>query len=1268
MISTKRLLPLLLLLIVFTISGRQFSSQVSAAPTIEFDLDISGPGIAWSESELMWRYERIMRRDAQPELYMQGDTNATAQWTVMVYVAADNDLERFALGDLNEMEFVGSTDDVNIIAQVDRSDKYTTDDGNWSETRRYRLEFDPSLGRINSPVLDIIGESNTGDPQTLVDFAEWTIENFPAQNYALIVWNHGGSWYGAATDDSAGGDELTLPEIDSALAQIAPLTPDNKLDFIGFDACLMGAMEIYQTLSPYGRYAIASPELVPGFGWNYLDFLLELTLQPSMDGEALGRNVVDTFMTFYSDIQTNYEVFSLGVVDLQSTATVNDALATFFELVDQDPQTALNIIASARNEAFVHGGFDDPQYTDIWAAVDLLQFMDLVRSSVDYPALARAANQVVVAMGQLVTYYRGNGIFADTGAVSIYFPRAIRFYEEEGRNTLYQEKTANGMEAWRSFLETFYNTAIASGLQRPTAELLGATSNEDSVLFDLGLAGSGLNKAAFYVTLTASDGQPILVDFDRLGVTNRQQVRWVPQISVISDGETETPILLVINRSNPQQAIINGRFIPLSGTPVDAQIVVDLEFHPQDIAFRTPIGGTISSLWGIRQTSAGRMPFEIAFDEGDQFIPSWLTFDDEGDFIARDATDALFFTGSIMNLQYFIRTAPPGSYRIGFLIENDGGTTATDVEVEVEDSGGIGNNLPPVTLPVNIPVVQFSDGDGDQIPDTIDNCPTVANPFQRDTDLDGIGNACDEVNNLLDSDGDGVADYLDNCIQVSNPLQRDANMDGIGNACQDNVALSTQCVTNINGTDFCYELENDQDYDGIADSVDNCPVNYNPAQLDSDDDGDGDACDLLEDFDGDGIDDAIDNCPFTANPRQLDDDGDGIGNLCDFGSIMDADSDGIQDSVDNCPFTYNPRQLDDDGDGIGNLCDTADRDNDGINDSVDNCPATPNAGQANTYGTSAGDACEDSDNDGFLDSVDACPTTAATQNSQDGCPVTNDADGDGVLDSVDNCPNNANPNQSNSYGGSPAGDACDDQDSDGYFDAVDSCPFTFGGSGSLNGCPPVPDADNDGVQDALDNCPTIANPGQADFNMNGTGDACEDSDGDGWADSTEISAGTSPTLQDTDMDGFNDPVDACPTVMGDIYSSDGCPSPDTDGDGIVDANDNCPTVANAGQANGYGGAAGDACEDTDGDGYRDDADGCPVNAGGAPNGCPDADGDGAYDFADNCPTAFNPSQANNYGTAAGDACEDTDGDGFLDGGDSDPDNCPIIAGPNAGCP
>jgi hypothetical protein len=94
-----------------------------------------------------------------------------------------------------------------------------------------------------------------------------------------------------------------------------------------------------------------------------------------------------------------------------------------------------------------------------------------------------------------------------------------------------------------------------------------------------------------------------------------------------------------------------------------------------------------------------------------------------------------------------------------------------------------------------------------------DNCPTVGNLDQEDSDGDGIGDACE------DEDGDGVLSPSDNCPLVNNPLQKDKDLDGVGDVCDDDI-----------------------DADGLLNEADNCPSNYNPGQEDRNADGLGDAC------------------------------------------------------------------------------------------------------------------------------------------------------------------------------------------------------------------------------------------------------------------------------------------------------------------------------------------------------------------------------------------------------------------------------------------
>ncbi|MCD6301477.1 MAG: hypothetical protein J7L82_05335, partial [Staphylothermus sp.] len=388
-------------------------------------------------------------------------TESKYKWVFMVYMDADNNLEKAGISDFNEMEMAGSTDDVAIVVMIDRIPGYDSSNGNWTTSRIYLVQHDTDPDTINSLLLVDLGEQNMGDPSTLVYFVKYTVTKFPSENYALVIWDHGNAWRsksfglkGVAWDETNGDDYLTEQELVWAFEQITSM--GIHLDLIGFDVCLLGMVETVYDFARggYADVMVASQDYEPLDGWYYTPFLQELIANPDMTPHELGARIVEAFKTFYTIIYP-LDYPTLAAIDLQvfyNKVVPNLDLTSLYLLyqVYFSPDLA-NVIDSIRNEVDKTG---EGEFVDVY------HFLEKVMTTNDWlpnydprPYANRTLNalrEAILASWASTSHPKAHGL-------SIYLPPTVDWYLEERywyfRQTFFPTETF-----WGLFLDYYFRT------------------------------------------------------------------------------------------------------------------------------------------------------------------------------------------------------------------------------------------------------------------------------------------------------------------------------------------------------------------------------------------------------------------------------------------------------------------------------------------------------------------------------------------------------------------------------------------------------------------------------------------------------------------------------------------------------------------------------------------------------------------------------------------------------------------------------------------
>lgn len=410
---------------------------------------------------------------------------ATVPWTVLVYIAADNSLASYASYNINDMsKGLTSLNGTNVLVQWDRP----------ADKKTWRYQITPG-SKIDAGTIS--SEMGYDPAKELVNSMQWAINNYPADHYALILWDHGSgiedfypgktrnmlsktAWLnmlpsslnrGILYDDSQ-QTCLTNQGLTSALTNIKKLLGKN-LDLIAMDACLMAMVEVTYQMKDLVNIFVSSQQTIPGEGYPYSLFLRPLSLNPKTTSSLLlAQNMISAYGNFYTKQQPTSD-FTLSAIDVTSINLIKQNIDQFITTVNAcrkiDAKTTKNLIVAARAASI---SFDMPEYIDLYSfyanilkrskktspksafILNKKNIVSKIQATKAYKKVLDVLNAVIqdglTKINKIVLQKAAGSVYAGAQGISIYYPSSGQI-DPSYPLTLFAKNTA-----WTKFVQTYH--------------------------------------------------------------------------------------------------------------------------------------------------------------------------------------------------------------------------------------------------------------------------------------------------------------------------------------------------------------------------------------------------------------------------------------------------------------------------------------------------------------------------------------------------------------------------------------------------------------------------------------------------------------------------------------------------------------------------------------------------------------------------------------------------------------------------------------------
>ncbi|MBR3436569.1 MAG: peptidase C11 [Lachnospiraceae bacterium] len=526
--------------------------------------------------------------------------------TLMVYMCG-TDLESqhgMASNDLIEMAKATYGDNVRIIVYTGGCKSWKQSFISTSTNMIFQIKPNGQVSMLD----DNRGAKAMVKPETLTDFITYCKDNFKADRYDLILWDHGGgSVQGYGYDEKyKSSGAMDLAEISDALAAAGV-----KFDFVGFDACLMATAETALMLDPYADYMIASEESEPGVGWYYTDWLTALGKNTSISTVELGKIICDSFVSECATSARGQST-TLSVIDVaEFAATVPSALKNF--------SNDTNKLITGNDYAKVSKARGQ---TREFAASSRIDQIDLVHFTKNLGT--DAANKLAEAVLGAVKYNVTSRDMTNCYGVSIYFPYRSTSYVDAA------VKTYNKIGMDQSFskcIKSFAQLAVSG------QAVTGGTTSSGYGGSLLSLLGGGSNQSS---SSTSSSGAMAGLLSQFLGGGNSGSASQLGGLGSLISGLSGRNVEFLTERSMTNDEA--------------AQYILEHHLDKGKLNWKeTSEGKLYMPLSKEDWSTVNRLDLSMYYDDGEGFIDLGLdtmfAFDEEGNLLPVDVPEWISVNG-----------------------------------------------------------------------------------------------------------------------------------------------------------------------------------------------------------------------------------------------------------------------------------------------------------------------------------------------------------------------------------------------------------------------------------------------------------------------------------------------------------------------------------------------------------------------------------------------------------------------------------------------